>query len=344
MDKEHAKFILQSYRPDGADAGDPAFAEALQLAAEDRELGEWLARERAHDSIFVQQLSSLDIPEGLRDEILAGIAAEQGASSSDDLDGFFIGAMSSVEPPAGLRDQILSAMEVEKTSQVTESAEVKDSKVIAFPRNAVLALTSIAAAVAVGFIVAPQIFGDAASSDVVTGADPVNPTPNNPVIANPVITDPVVAQPVVNVVNPMGLMTAQMQSGKIVKASNDIQYSDNIEGLNKWLNAEGVPAVDSIPQGLIQVEPKGGSKVVFDNGSEASMILFDKKDVGEFYMMVLESDSVADVDSISKLEEVKLKSCDKCPLSHLNISSWRDMDKVYMLLTKVDEEELIELF
>jgi hypothetical protein len=36
--------ILGSYRPDGADASDPDFAEALHLAAADRELGEWLAR------------------------------------------------------------------------------------------------------------------------------------------------------------------------------------------------------------------------------------------------------------------------------------------------------------
>ena len=47
MDKEQARFILQSFRPDGADAKDPDFAEALAVAAEDRELGDWLAAERA---------------------------------------------------------------------------------------------------------------------------------------------------------------------------------------------------------------------------------------------------------------------------------------------------------
>ena len=52
MDKEQAKFILQSFRPDGADAADTDFAEALQLAVEDRELGEWLADERATDAAF----------------------------------------------------------------------------------------------------------------------------------------------------------------------------------------------------------------------------------------------------------------------------------------------------
>ncbi|MEI7928288.1 MAG: hypothetical protein WCH40_07030 [Verrucomicrobiales bacterium] len=50
MNKEQARFILHSFRPDGADAADSDFAQALHLAAEDRELGEWLARERARDA------------------------------------------------------------------------------------------------------------------------------------------------------------------------------------------------------------------------------------------------------------------------------------------------------
>ncbi len=39
MDKERAKFVLQSFRPDGADVDDIDFAEALVLATKDRELG-----------------------------------------------------------------------------------------------------------------------------------------------------------------------------------------------------------------------------------------------------------------------------------------------------------------
>ena len=58
MDKERARFVLSCFRPDGADAGDPDFAEALRMAAGDRELGEWLARERAQDAAFAQALES----------------------------------------------------------------------------------------------------------------------------------------------------------------------------------------------------------------------------------------------------------------------------------------------
>ena len=59
MDKEQARFILRSFRPDGADARDPDFTEALELAMEDRELGDWLANERAFDTAFSQALQTL---------------------------------------------------------------------------------------------------------------------------------------------------------------------------------------------------------------------------------------------------------------------------------------------
>lgn len=101
------------FRPDGADAGDPDFAEALRLAAEDRELGEWLARERARDAAFAQALGEVEIPEELRQEIMAGLAAERGEmpQAGDDQDAAFIGALASLHPPEGLRDEILEAME-----------------------------------------------------------------------------------------------------------------------------------------------------------------------------------------------------------------------------------------
>jgi len=112
MDKEKAKFILQSYRPDGADAHDSDFAEALELAAEDRELGEWLAIERAQDAAFAAALSAVEIPDDLREAIFAMI--DGGSEEISGLDAEFIGALAGVTPPEGLRDQILNAMEVEQ--------------------------------------------------------------------------------------------------------------------------------------------------------------------------------------------------------------------------------------
>ena len=78
MDNQRAQFILQSFRSDGADAHDPDFVVALPLAPEDRELGEWLARERGQDVAFAHALSDLKIPEDLRDAVLAMLESADG--------------------------------------------------------------------------------------------------------------------------------------------------------------------------------------------------------------------------------------------------------------------------
>lgn len=113
MDKEEARFILRCFRPDGADAENPDFAEALAWAAKDRELGEWLAHERASDAGFATALNALTIPISLREEILAGLAAERGDASAvpDRFDRSVIGAMASISPPRNLRAEILAAMD-----------------------------------------------------------------------------------------------------------------------------------------------------------------------------------------------------------------------------------------
>lgn len=121
MDKEEARFILRCFRPDGADAGNPDFAEALAWAAKDRELGEWLAHERSRDADFAIALNAVTIPGDLREEILAGLALERGdlTPRPDAFDTSVIGAMASICPPAGLRCEILAAMQ--RTAQPRRS-------------------------------------------------------------------------------------------------------------------------------------------------------------------------------------------------------------------------------
>ena len=113
MDKEKARFILRSFRPDGEDVGDRDFAEALALAAEDRELGEWLAGERSLDAAFAKSLCSVEIPETLRQDILGCLAGERGdfPQAKDAEDAAWIGALASIEPPPMLRQNVLTAME-----------------------------------------------------------------------------------------------------------------------------------------------------------------------------------------------------------------------------------------
>ena len=70
---ETAKFLLNAYRPNGADAQDPVFRDALEQAARDPELGAWFKEQRGFDSMIVEKLSGIEPPATLRSAILAGI-------------------------------------------------------------------------------------------------------------------------------------------------------------------------------------------------------------------------------------------------------------------------------
>lgn len=72
MNNEEAKFILQGYRPGGADAGDATFAAAIEQAKNDPILGGWFARQQAFDAIISAKLAQVTPPAGLRAAILAG--------------------------------------------------------------------------------------------------------------------------------------------------------------------------------------------------------------------------------------------------------------------------------
>ena len=72
MKSDEAKFILSAFRPDGSDSGNPAFADALRMAASDPMLGSWFERSRAHDAAVAGKLREIAPPAGLREAILAG--------------------------------------------------------------------------------------------------------------------------------------------------------------------------------------------------------------------------------------------------------------------------------
>ena len=71
MDKYKARFVLQSIRPDGADAEEPEFAEALDAARSDSELGSQFASQQALDRVIASKLACVPVPDGLCDSILA---------------------------------------------------------------------------------------------------------------------------------------------------------------------------------------------------------------------------------------------------------------------------------
>ena len=104
---------MRSFRPDGADALDGDFAEALKMATVDRELGEWLMRERAFDAEFAEALARVNLPDGLRESVLLAMVKDGNGFPKLDAQGEqeMIKVMTSIEIPSGLRENILEAME-----------------------------------------------------------------------------------------------------------------------------------------------------------------------------------------------------------------------------------------
>ena len=71
---QSAKFVLNAYRPNGADAQDPVFRDALEQAARDPELAGWFKEQRSFDSLIAGKLAEFQPPAALYSTILAGIA------------------------------------------------------------------------------------------------------------------------------------------------------------------------------------------------------------------------------------------------------------------------------
>ena len=145
MDKEKAKFILRSFRPDGADTDNADFAEALKLATVDRDLGEWLMRERAFDAEFAEALARVSLPSGLRESVLLAMVQDGGGIPRVDLEeeAKIARAMASIEIPEGLRERVLVAM---------DSSVVKEPKVLKWWRYGLPLAAAAGVAFAFGFL------------------------------------------------------------------------------------------------------------------------------------------------------------------------------------------------
>ncbi len=72
MDSHLAKEILLRYRPGTTDASDPEFAEALEQAKRDPELGRWFAQQQEFHITIRERFRQLPVPAGLKEDILSG--------------------------------------------------------------------------------------------------------------------------------------------------------------------------------------------------------------------------------------------------------------------------------
>lgn len=305
MDKERAKFILQSFRPNGGDAGEPVFAEALKLAAGDRELGEWLAAERAEDAAFAAVLSHLKIPEDLREAIFEVLEGAQDRPAEFDAD--FVGALAAVRPPSGLREEILGAMEVEYEEQKVEKITRPHRR--GYFRVA-LWTSSVAAVVAV--VVGVAAFFAGAGGNALAGTTP---------------------------------QQVESSAIKMLESpffSLDLQ-NDRQAALYDWLQKRNLPTPDQLPAGLRGV-PGIGCKYleVGEKQSRGSLICYQKE--GMTVHLVIVGREVMEVDVIKQWKEA-VEGCHDCPKNEgWAMTRWADEKYAYFLLGKVESEQLAALF
>ena len=255
MDKEQARFILRSFRPDGADANDPDFAEALKLAMENRELGEWLASERAFDAEFAQALSSVKLAENLREDILACLAAERGdfPQAEDASDAAWIGAIATIQPPAELRASILAAMDRTVT---TDPAPVIVHRKISIFRRLAIPLAA-AAGIAIAFLVA------------------------RPTIPTTVAQDSRVPMDVV--------LTSFARKLEAPDFGLDFKNTDHVQ-LIQHLKERELPHCGSLPPGLVKAHGLGCRELVIDE-KRGSVVCF-KTSCGIVHMIVFRREDV----------------------------------------------------
>ncbi len=256
MDKEQARFVLRSFRPDGADVNDADFAEALALAMENRELGEWLAKERACDAAFAKALGSIDLPENLREDIIACLAGERGdfPQAEDSSDSLLIGAFASIQPPPFLRDELIAAM---------DRTAAKDHNVIVNPggrsfwRKAGIPLAA-AAGIALAF--------------VFTRSGEVSPLAHS------------------------GHVTANLvQAGfiKTFEAPNfdlEKKQTDHVL-LVQHLRNRKLPCPSDLPQGLENVDAIGCRELLID-GTRGSVICFNVSGTGVTHLVIFKRDDM----------------------------------------------------
>ncbi|MFT3990046.1 MAG: hypothetical protein QM680_01430 [Luteolibacter sp.] len=254
MDKERARFILGSFRPNGADVNDADFAEALKIAHEDRELGEWLACERAFDADFSASLTGIPLPETLREEIIATLAMDRGdfPQAQNAADAAMIGAFSRIQPPDGFREKLIAAMELSAPAAAPKNV-VSFWKKVTFP-------TAAAAGIALAFFL----------------TRPHPPQPAAPAAEHHRISS--------NIVEASFVKTFQSPNFTFEKTH------EHYGNLCNYLCNQGLPHLQTLPKGMKGMKGLGCRELVID-GKRGSLICFNSE-TGLVHLIVFNRDDL----------------------------------------------------
>ncbi|MBK1833169.1 hypothetical protein [Roseibacillus ishigakijimensis] len=314
MDQDQAKLILASFRPNGSDFQDPAFAEALALAAEDRDLGQWLAQERARDMAFADSLAEFPIPENLRENLFAALANVQDPPGYDEFDHEFAQVLGNLAPPSNLRSDILAAMEVEQ--KVTALPAAAPLSELPHKKNTWFTWPSFGLAAAAGIVAALVWTGGLAPDQTTTpAAQLASITPDN-----------VQAQAI------------NFLSGQEFRLDH---RAPEKEANYRFLTSKQLPAPNILPAGLENASPLG-CKIVNFNGKPASLICYQQApDQPVVHLIVLRREAVKG--DLPELANARF-ACRQCTRTGWSMAQWRDDDKAFFLLGKMDVDQLATVF
>lgn len=305
MDNNQAKLILSSFRPNGSDLHDSAFAEALSLAAEDKDLGNWLANERAQDLAFTESLAELPIPEDLRENLFEVLATAQNAPGYDQFDHDFADALSNLEPPTNLRNDILAAMEVEQKVTAMPTSPRRSRNWFSLPGVGIAAAAGIVAALVWTTFIKPS--------------DPQRH---------------------------LAFMTAEaVQTEAVDFLSGNIHLDrkdPKQEALYQFLASNELPSPNILPAGLQDLKGIGCKRLDF-NDKPASLICY-RQAFNEpiVHLVVFRRDSIeGDMPSLAEAKD----NCTSCSEhADWSVANWRDEDKAFFLMSKMEPEQLAAIF
>jgi len=310
MDKEQARFILRSFRPDGADANDADFAAALQLATQDRELGQWFAEERASDADFSRALHAIELPDNLRNEILDSLAWQRGdmphAESPDDE--AWASALSAITPPPGLRDTIVAAMHA---CAVSQRAPVPAWKKFGIPLAA-------AAAVALALTLPSTVW----KSD---------PAPETAFIETVAIENADPLSPIRMELIRAGFISTYESPGFTL----DTGRASHRE-IMRQLEERGLPCPTCLPPSLRNIEGLGCREIIID-GHRGAVICYEQGEGNLVHLIIFRAEDIEDPLPY-RHDAVFAQHGDWAA------AAWRNNENAFVLLGNTDVSHIASLF
>jgi len=308
MDKEQARFILRSFRPDGADTSDADFAAALQLTTQDRELGQWFARERASDAEFSEALHTIELPDTLRNEILDSLAWQRGdmPHTESPEDNAWAHALSTITAPPGLRETIITAMHA---CAVSQHAPVAAWKKFGIPLAAAVALV----------LTLPSTVWKADSSTDTASLESSSMDPADPL--SPLRMELIRAGFISTYENPgFTLDTGRASHREIMRQ----------------LEERGLPCPTCLPPSLRNIEGLGCREIIID-GHRGAVICYEHSEGSLVHLIIFR---------IDEIEDPLPYRNDAHFAQHGDwaAAAWRNNENAFVLLGHTDVSHIASLF